>query len=81
MLDTDEVKGEEREGGQSLHCQLEISLEEARDFKADSEEKERINAAEASWESVLLRLFLNTSAASAHLTRITQQVNKSPNPT
>ena len=78
MLDTDEVKGEEREGGHSLHCQLEIGLEEARDFKAGSEEKERMKAAEASWESVLL---LNTSAASAHLTTITQQVNKSPNPT
>ena len=75
MLDTDAVKGEKREGGHSLHCQLEIGLEEARDFKAGSEEKERMKAAEASWESVLLSLFLNTSAASAHLTTITQQVS------
>ena len=81
MLDTDAVKGEKREGGHSLHCQLEIGLEEARDFKAGSEEKERMKAAEASWESELLSLFLNTSAASAHLTTTTQQVNKSPNPT
>jgi len=48
MLDTVAVKGEEREDGQSLHCQLEIEFEEALAFKAGSEENARMKEAEAS---------------------------------
>ena len=48
MLDTVEVKCEEREDGQSLHCQLEIVFEAALAFKAGSEENARMNEAEAS---------------------------------
>ena len=48
MLDTVVVKGEEREDGQSLHCQLEIVLEAALAFKAGSEENARMKEAEAS---------------------------------
>jgi len=48
MLATVEVKGEEREDGQSLHCQLEIVFEAALAFKAGSEENARMNEAEAS---------------------------------
>ena len=48
MLDTVVVKVEEREDGQSLHCQLEMVLEAALSFKAGSEENARMKEAEAS---------------------------------
>ena len=48
MLDTVDVKGDERFAGQSLHCQLEVVLEAAAlAFKAGSEENARMNEAEA----------------------------------
>ena len=48
MLDTVVVKVEEREDGQSLHCQLEMVPEAALAFKAGSEENARMKDAEAS---------------------------------
>ena len=48
MLDTVVVKVEEREDGQSLHCQLEMVIEAALAFKAGSEENARMKEAEAS---------------------------------
>jgi len=48
MLDTVVVKGEGREDGQSLHCQLKIALDPALAFKAGSDENARMKEAEAS---------------------------------
>ena len=71
MLDTVVVKGEEREDGQSLHCQLEIVLEEAFAFKAGSEENARMKEAEASRDWGSLEASSRMLAASAHLKSIT----------
>ena len=48
MLDTVVVKVEEREDGQSLHCQVEGCLKAALAFRAGSEENARMKEAEAS---------------------------------
>ena len=67
MLDTVVVKVEEREGGHSLHCQLEIVIEAALAFKEGSEENARMKEAEASRDCGSLETSSRMLAASAHL--------------
>ena len=67
MLDTVVVNAEEREDGQSLHCQLEIDFEAVLAFKAGSEENARMKEAEASRDCGSLETSSRMLAASAHL--------------